>query len=405
MFRQRDTEVACDEECQPILTGRACAFTVSATCTPPLREVSGSMAFALLLARLALTAAFAVAGVAKLLDRSGTREALREFGVPEGVVLPGGAILPLVELAVAALLIPISTAWVGAVAALALLLLFTAVVGLTLARGRRPECHCFGQLAATPVGWWTFARNAVLAALAGIVVAVGRGGAGWDVLGWLGGGTVSAWAGFALGMAALAVSGISLFLLLQLLAQNGRLLLRLESLEQRLAQALPAARAPGEAAEPMGLPVGSRAPDFRLPDLSGETVTLAALLDRGKPLLLAYLDPGCGPCNALLPDLAHWQRELTPTVTLAVVSQGSIDANRAQVSEHGLTTVLVQRHKEVLQRYEVHWTPSMVLVQPDGTMGSPLAQGTEAMRALVARSSGQPLPPSAVPTVPPPAAG
>jgi len=110
------------------------------------------MAFALLLARLALTAAFAVAGVAKLLDRSGTREALREFGVPEGVVLPGGAILPLVELAVAALLIPISTAWVGAVAALALLLLFTAVVGLTLARGRRPECHCFAPARRDPRG-------------------------------------------------------------------------------------------------------------------------------------------------------------------------------------------------------------------------------------------------------------
>ncbi len=51
-------------------------------------------------------------------------------------------------------------------------LLSVFVVGITynLARGRNPECHCFGQLHSAPAGWKTLARNGVLAAVAGFVL-------------------------------------------------------------------------------------------------------------------------------------------------------------------------------------------------------------------------------------------
>ena len=67
------------------------------------------------------------------------------------------------------------------------------------------------------------------------------------------------------------------WLLVQLIAQNGRLLLKLDTLEAQLgaAHAVPAAApTPAPAA---GLPVGSVAPDFSLPGLYGETLTLGAL--------------------------------------------------------------------------------------------------------------------------------
>src|SRR5262245_11676744 len=63
---------------------------------------------ALLIARLILAAVFAVAGVAKLLDRDGTREGLEGFGVPARIATPGALILPLVEIAVAVLLLPVA---------------------------------------------------------------------------------------------------------------------------------------------------------------------------------------------------------------------------------------------------------------------------------------------------------
>src|SRR5919107_3979977 len=140
------------------------------------------MGTALLIARLLLAGIFLVAGVAKLADRTGSRQAVIDFGLPGALAAPLGILLPLAELAVAAALIPTSTAWWGALGALALLLLFVAGIGANLARGRKPDCRCFGQLHSAPAGWSTLARNAVLAALAAFVVWRGYDGVGPSAL-------------------------------------------------------------------------------------------------------------------------------------------------------------------------------------------------------------------------------
>jgi uncharacterized membrane protein YphA (DoxX/SURF4 family) len=101
---------------------------------------------ALLIARLLLVLVFAVAGASKLADRAGCRRAVTDFGMPASLAAPLANLLPLAELAVAAALIPPSTAWWGALGALALLLLFVAGISLNLAHGHQPNCHCFGQL-------------------------------------------------------------------------------------------------------------------------------------------------------------------------------------------------------------------------------------------------------------------
>src|ERR671915_1984862 len=139
---------------------------------------------ALLIARLLLALVFVVAGIAKLADRTGSRQGLVGFGVPTALAIPLGILLPLAELAVAAALVPTSTAWWGALGALALLLLFVAGIGVNLARGRKPDCHCFGQLHSSPAGWSTLARNGALAALAGFVVWAGYDGVGPSAVSW-----------------------------------------------------------------------------------------------------------------------------------------------------------------------------------------------------------------------------
>ena len=362
------------------------------------------MSVVLLVARLLLAAVFAVGGIAKLFDRAGSRQAMGDFGLPERLTVPAGLLLPLGELTVAVLLVPARTAWVGAVAALALLTLFICGIGVTLARGRRPDCHCFGQLHSAPVGWRTVGRNGLLAGVAGFILVAGHGNAGIDVLAWLGGDTMAAWVALGLGIGGLVVSAVFLWLLLQLVAQNGRLLKRLDRLELQLAHVGGPAPAPAE--QPAaGLLVGTPAPAFQLPGLHGEVLTLDALLASGRPALLAFVDPGCGPCNALLPDLARWQRELAGTVSLAVISSGSAEENRVKTAEHGLSQVLLQQEREVATAYQASGTPSMVLVRPDGTVGSPLAQGQEQIRALVARTMGTPLPQPVIPVAPTAAPG
>ena len=110
------------------------------------------MSVVVLLARLVLAVVFLVAGIAKLADLAGSRQALRDFGVPAKLSTPFGVLLPLAELAVAVALLPAASAWWGALGALALLLVFVAGISYALLRGRTPECHCFGQLHSAPVG-------------------------------------------------------------------------------------------------------------------------------------------------------------------------------------------------------------------------------------------------------------
>jgi peroxiredoxin/uncharacterized membrane protein YphA (DoxX/SURF4 family) len=338
----------------------------------------------LLIARLVLALVFVVAGAAKLADPKGSRQAIVDFGVPAALAAPLGILLPLAELAVAVALVPASTAWWGAVGALVLLLLFVVGIGNSLARGRKPDCHCFGQLHSAPAGGKTLARNAALAAVAGFVVWQGYNGAGPSAVDWLSSPSATRLAALVFGLVMLGLLVGAWWFLFQLVRQNGRLLSRIEVLEGwRLASGA----APSANGSAKGLPAGTQAPDFELPGLNGERLTLDSLLASGKSVMLVFTDSGCGPCIEMLPEIARWQEDLAEMLTISLISGGEPEENRAKSSEHGLRDVLLE-DGEVSDKYEVHGTPSAVLVRPDGTIGSSLAEGGEAIGALVAYARG-----------------
>jgi thiol-disulfide isomerase/thioredoxin len=349
------------------------------------------MGTAMLVARLLLVFVFAVAGAAKLADREGSRQATIDFGVPSVLAAPLGLLLPLAELAVAVTLLPASTAWWGAFGALALLLVFVVGISINLARGRTPECHCFGQLHSAPAGWKTLARNGVLAAVAGFVLWEGYDGAGPSALSWLGALSTAQLLGLLGGALVLALLAGQWAFLVHLLRQNGRLLVRLEAVEVTLAEG--ASVAPSENGTPVdqaeGLPVGSEAPQFSLSGLHGETLTLNALRSSDKPVMMLFTDPGCGPCNALLPEVGRWQEEHAQKLTLALVSRGEVEENKTKASEHGLSNVLLQKDWETSESFEVRGTPSAVLVSPDGKVASPVAGGAEGIRGLLSYAVGE----------------
>jgi len=341
----------------------------------------------LLIARLLLAGVFLVAGAAKLRDRDGSQRAVVEFGLPSALAAPLGLLLPLAELAVAATLIPTSTAWWGAVGALALLGLFVGGIGINLARGRQPDCHCFGQLHSAPAGWKTLGRNAVFAAVAVFILWAGFDGAGSSAVAWLGALSSAQLAVLVGGLMVLCLIATQWWFLLHLLRQNGRLLGRLEALESSLevGGAVPsqngAAEAPPHAA---GLHVGSQAPDLSLRSLHGETLTLDSLRAAGKQVMLLFTDPNCGPCNALLPEVGRWQEEHSEKLTVALISRGEVEENRTKAQEHALQNILLQEDWEVSERYQVGGTPSAVLVGPEGKVNSSVASGPDAIRGLVA---------------------
>jgi peroxiredoxin len=138
-----------------------------------------------------------------------------------------------------------------------------------------------------------------------------------------------------------------------------------------------------------GLPVGTPAPDFSLPQLAGGKLTLDDLRSAGKPVILLFTDPGCGPCAALMPQVAAWQREHAADLSIVLASRGTLEQNRALHREHGLTNILLQKKHEVSVLYEAYGTPSAVLIRADGAVGSPLASGADAIASLVASVTGR----------------
>src|SRR6266536_298612 len=344
------------------------------------------MSLLLVFARLLLCVVFLIAGLAKLADLAGSRQAMRDFGVPAVLADLFGLLLPLAELAIAVALLPAVSAWWGGLGALLLLLLFVVGISYNLARGRQPDCHCFGQLHSSPAGWPTLIRNVGLAALASVIVALGRSTPALGVLDWLAPLSVIQRIEVLAGVLLLALLIGEVWLLFHVLSQQGRLLLRIEALEaQRAANGMAAQPIPpGNTASPVtGLPVGTPAPGFALPPLTGEMTTLQALRALGKPVVLIFSDPGCGPCTALLPEIGRWQREHANKLVVVLISRGTVEANRPKVTEYGLTHMLLQQDREVAQAYQASGTPSAVLIRPHGTIGSPLAQGADAIRALI----------------------
>ena len=299
-----------------------------------------------LVLRLLVAGVFATAGVAKLRDPVGSRAALVDFGVPGWLTRPIGLILPLTEIVVAAgLVFPPSARW-AAIAAILLLAAFVVAIADAMAHGRAPDCHCFGNLHSEPAGWSTLIRNGVLVALAAMVVVLGPGP------------SVSEWAsersGFELALigAVVGAATVAGFLLQPSIQRH-----RVRRWERRAEKQRQDRSGPG------GKPIGSYAPPFTVREVDTKTkVTLESLCSRGKPVVLVFVHPFCGPCLELMPELGEWQRALADRLTIVPISQGDRRHTLRLQRKHGIAEFLRQRRADVYNTYEVRGTPSAVVV-------------------------------------------
>lgn len=308
------------------------------------------------LLRIALSGVFGVAGVTKLLDPRGTRDAVKNFGAPEPLVPAVSLALPIVELAIAVGLLFSYTSRVSAIAALLVLMLFILAISVNLARGRTHDCHCFGQLYSRPLGWPTLARNITFAL--GAVFVLSDTTPGSDIVSTLAQLNSYQWLAL-LGAVAVVIGG----------------LIYLQQRQKRLANETPAA--------PVGLPVGSEAPPFELAAYAGGTTSLTGLLAYGKPLLLIFTNPTCGPCVVLFEEVKEWQHSHSEQLTIALLSFGTIKENFVNVARNGLGQVLLQQKREVAEKYGANLTPTAVVVNTSGRIVSPLAAGADEIRALL----------------------
>jgi len=131
-----------------------------------------------------------------------------------------------------------------------------------------------------------------------------------------------------------------------------------------------------EGLEPTPIAVGEMAPDFTLPTLSGDTVTLSKL--QGSVVILDFWATWCGPCKMALPKLQEFATSVEssgqPVKVFAVnvwERFPSDEEKKAKVSEFwtskGYTMpTLMDIKNEVVAKYGFQSIPTTVVVGPDG---------------------------------------
>src|SRR5262249_5298112 len=134
-----------------------------------------------------------------------------------------------------------------------------------------------------------------------------------------------------------------------------------------------------------GLPPGTVAPDFTLPALAGGTLSLAQF--RGRPVLLVFSDPKCGPCSQVMPELEQFHRR-TEAAQVLLVSRGEWVENAAKAEDHGLTLpIVLQKQWEISRSYAMFATPIAYLIDAEGRIAADVAAGAEPIRALLDRAA------------------
>jgi peroxiredoxin len=126
-----------------------------------------------------------------------------------------------------------------------------------------------------------------------------------------------------------------------------------------------------------GLKAGAQAPEFTLENVNGGEVALTDY--RGRDLLLVFSDPQCGPCTALLPDLAKLQESRD----ILMISRGDAAENLAKAEEHGLDfPVVLQDGWKLSKEYGIFATPVAFLVDEEGVIARDVAHGRDQILAL-----------------------
>ncbi len=116
-----------------------------------------------------------------------------------------------------------------------------------------------------------------------------------------------------------------------------------------------------------GPQVGKLAPDFKLQNLDGQSVSLSDF--RGKPVLINFWASWCGPCRAEMPYIQQIYEEWSDKgLVILAVDIGESHATVERFMEsYGLSfMVLLDTNENVALQYNIRGIPATFLIDKDG---------------------------------------
>jgi peroxiredoxin len=167
-----------------------------------------------------------------------------------------------------------------------------------------------------------------------------------------------------------------------LVKQQGRILLRLDRLENNARSAASVSESPAEQSDSEGLPVGTDFPSFNLPDLTGRMVSLEEF--RGKRVLLVNWSFQCGYCDLIAPELLTLDSSLErANVAPIFLVSGDVGASAEEAAEDGLKyPILLVRDDEMPAPFAHRGTPVAYLLDEEGRVDAPFASGFDRVLGL-----------------------
>ena len=116
-----------------------------------------------------------------------------------------------------------------------------------------------------------------------------------------------------------------------------------------------------------GPQIGKLAPDFKLSNLEGQSVSLGDF--RGKPVLLNFWASWCGPCRYEMPFIQEIYEEWSGKglIILAVNLQENPSQVKEFVESFGFSfPVLLATNQEVSLAYNIRGIPATFFIDKDG---------------------------------------
>lgn len=122
--------------------------------------------------------------------------------------------------------------------------------------------------------------------------------------------------------------------------------------------------------KPEPLPEGSPAPQWSLPTLSGETLSLSDL--KGKIVLLDFFYTTCAPCCAALPALQSLHEKYKDKGFVMVGIDPIDNTEKVDMdkflSKRGITYTILFASSEMTKTYHVYAYPTLFLIDRDGNI-------------------------------------